>query len=391
MADLSKLGPSLITGAGSLLGGVVGGIGSIISTNSANKANKQIAAENRRWQTKENQLNRDWEEKMWQAQNEYNTPSAMMSRYKAAGLNPYLVGDGSPSVGAAASAGTPSMVGAPNQPNMIPADVSGFGVGISQGASSAMQTYLQASSIDANIANQQAQTARSYAETYASLVDSMGFKGANKVMDVVAPLFSHGDANSPLVRRLQANALRAEAESEMADLNNQLAQRFGFQQKEREMEILQLMPDKVLAEINKLKADELLSRKSVDELVTRMARNLAEALKLGAEANTINQLRTYIVNSAKYESLLLSYQEGESSAEYESNAVIRKNKRTQEYKDKKAETFGTWNEDYNPTLKKVNSFIQTASPFIPSTSFGAFGTYNLNPVPLGPQSIKGFR
>lgn len=63
MSDLSNIGPSLVTGAGSLLGGVVGGIGSIISTNSANKVNKQIAVENRRWQTKENQLNRDWEEK----------------------------------------------------------------------------------------------------------------------------------------------------------------------------------------------------------------------------------------------------------------------------------------------------------------------------------------
>lgn len=381
----------LIAGGANLLGGIATGIGSLISSSSTNKANKKIARENRAWQSKENQLNRDWEEKMWQAQNEYNTPSAMMSRYKAAGLNPYLVGDGSPSVGAASSPGSPSMVGAPNQPNLIAPDVSGFGVGISQGASSAMQTYLQAKSIDANVANQEAQTANTFAETYAKLIDSMGYKDANYVMEKIAPLFSHGDMNSPLVRRLQANAMRAEADSEMSRLNYDIAERFGFQQKEREMEILQHMPDKILAEINKLKADELLSRKSVDELVTRMARNLAEALKLGAEANTINQLRTYIVNSAKYESLLLSYQEGEASAEFESNGVIRKNKRTQEYKDKKADSFGSWNEDYNSTLKKVNSFIQTASPFIPSTSFGAFGTYNLNPVPLGPQSIKGFR
>ena len=273
MSDLSSVGAALINGGSNVLGGLVSGIGGIISANSANKANKQIAAENRRWQTKENQLNRDWEEKMWQAQNEYNTPSAMMSRYKAAGLNPYLVGDGSPTVGAASSPGTPSMVGAPNQPNIIPADVSGFGRGVA-GVGDAISTYLQARSIDANVANQEAQTANTFAETYAKLIDSMGYKDANNVMQKIAPLFSHGDMNSPLVRRLQANALRAEADSEMSRLNYDIAERFGFQQKEREMEILQHMPDKVLAEINKLNADALLSRKSVDELVTRMARNI---------------------------------------------------------------------------------------------------------------------
>ena len=390
MTDLSSVGAALINGGSNVLGGLVRGIGGLSSANSANKANKQIARENRQWQTKENQLNRDWEEKMWQAQNEYNTPSAMMSRYKAAGLNPYLVGDGSPSVGAAASAGTPSMVSAPNQPNMIPADVSGFGVGISQGASSAMQTYLQARSIDANVANQEAQTANTFAETYAKLIDSMGYKDANNVMQKIAPLFSHGDMNSPLVRRLQANALRAEADSEMSRLNYDIAERFGFQQKEREMEILQHMPDKVLAEINKLDSDVLLNKQAVNELVTRMARNLAEALKLGSEATTINALRRYIVDSAKYQSLLLSYQEGESSAEYESNGLIRRNKRTEEYKSKKAETFGVWNPEYSPELKKAQTFIETISPFIPSTSFGAFGTYNMNPVPLGPKSVRGF-
>jgi len=362
MSD-SNLGPALVNAGGSLLGGLVGGIGSIISTNSANKANKQIAAENRRWQTKENQLNRDWEEKMWQAQNEYNTPSAMMSRYKSAGLNPYLVGDGSPSVGAAASAGTPSMVGAPNQPNMIPADVSGFGRGV-VGVGSAVSTYLQAKSIDADVANQQAQTARSYAETYAMLIDSMGIKGANKVMDVIAPLYSHGDMNSPLIRRLQANAMRAEAEADMADLNNQIAQRFGFQQKEREMDVLQHMPDKILAEIDKLDSETLLNKKAVDELVTRMARNLAEALKLNADATTINALREYVVNTAKYQSQILSYEEGESFADYEGNSGVRAFKVSSVGKSKRAETYKTFNKEYNPRLKKADTFIKTISPVV---------------------------
>ena len=364
MSDLSSVGAALINGGSNVLGGLVSGIGGIISANSANKANKQIAAENRRWQTKENQLNRDWEEKMWQAQNEYNTPSAVMSRYKSAGLNPYLAGDGSPTVGAASSPGTPSMVGAPNQPNMIPADVSGFGRGVA-GLGDAVSTYLQARSIDANVANQEAQTANTFAETYAKLIDSMGYKDASNVMQKIAPLFSHGDMNSPLVRRLQANAMRAEAEADMADLNNQIAQRFGFQQKEREMEVLQHMPDKILAEIDKLDSETLLNKQAVNELVTRMARNLAEALKLNADATTINALRKYVVDTAKYQSQILSYEEGEASADYEGNSGIRAFKVSPEGKSKRAETYKTFNKEYNPRLKKTDTFIKTISPVTP--------------------------
>lgn len=364
MSGLSEIGAALINGGSGLLGGVAQGIGGIVSANSANKANRQIAAENRRWQTQENQLNRDWEEKMWQAQNEYNTPSAVMARYKSAGLNPYLAGDGSPTVGAASSAGTPSMVGAPNLSNMIPADVSGFGRGLAAGGS-AVSTYLQAQSVDANIANQQSQTARSFAETYASLLDSVGQKKADAIMDSIAPMFGHGDSNSPLMRRLRSSALRSEAEADMADLNNQIAQRFGFQQKEREMQVLQHMPDKILAEINKLSADALLSKESVNELVTREARNLAEALKLRADASTINALREYVVDSAKYQSQILSYEEGESSAEFIGNRGVRAFMMSPEGRSKRAETYKTFNKDYNPRLKKVDTFIKTISPMTP--------------------------
>lgn len=72
--------------------------GSILSATQGNKnINKQIAA-----QKEENQKNRDWNLNLakqqnqwnidqWNRENEYNTPSAQMARYKAAGLNPDLI------------------------------------------------------------------------------------------------------------------------------------------------------------------------------------------------------------------------------------------------------------------------------------------------------------
>ena len=68
------------------LGFIVNPIGSAISAigqYQANKANR-----------KENQINREWSEKMWNLNNEYNSPKAVLSRYSDVGIdvNPnYLV------------------------------------------------------------------------------------------------------------------------------------------------------------------------------------------------------------------------------------------------------------------------------------------------------------
>ena len=42
------------------------------------------------WSLMANQANQMFSEKMWKAQNEYNTPFNQAQRLKAAGLNPYL-------------------------------------------------------------------------------------------------------------------------------------------------------------------------------------------------------------------------------------------------------------------------------------------------------------
>lgn len=59
---------------------VIQGISGAISQDSANETNIQLARENR-----------DWQEKMWSLNNEYNTPANQMKRIKEAGLNPNLM------------------------------------------------------------------------------------------------------------------------------------------------------------------------------------------------------------------------------------------------------------------------------------------------------------
>lgn len=60
------------------------------------------------WSIMMNQANQQFSEKMWNAQNEYNTPYNQAERLKAAGLNPYLSMQNDGSIGMAQSANTPS-------------------------------------------------------------------------------------------------------------------------------------------------------------------------------------------------------------------------------------------------------------------------------------------
>lgn len=104
------------------IGSIVGGVAGSAMTNSANQGLDQA--------------NRDWQEKMWHANNEYNTPLNQRKRLEEAGINPALAFQNG-NTGVASSAPTPNQ--------HTPADWSGVGTGISQGA----QYILQASQVHA--------------------------------------------------------------------------------------------------------------------------------------------------------------------------------------------------------------------------------------------------
>jgi hypothetical protein len=103
-----------------ILGGIIAAgaslAGNAIGASSNNKTNQTSIAinrENNRFNAEQAQIQRDWQEEMWNKNNEYNSPQAMISR----GLNPFIgssVGAGvskSPASGgsAAQAAGMPSL------------------------------------------------------------------------------------------------------------------------------------------------------------------------------------------------------------------------------------------------------------------------------------------
>lgn len=82
---------------GAIIGGALSGISNLFGARSQNQSvNKQLAAareeseKTRKWQTSEREAQNDWNYKLWQANNDYNTPAAVQARLKAAGINPDL-------------------------------------------------------------------------------------------------------------------------------------------------------------------------------------------------------------------------------------------------------------------------------------------------------------
>lgn len=99
-----------------LLGGIIAAgaslAGNIIGSSSqseTNETSKEIAEMNNKFNAEQAQLQRDWQEDMWNKNNEYNSPQALISR----GLNPFIgsnVGAGvskSPASGGAVASAAP--------------------------------------------------------------------------------------------------------------------------------------------------------------------------------------------------------------------------------------------------------------------------------------------
>ena len=72
----------IIAAGASLAGNAIGAS----SQSSTNETSKEIAEMNNQFNAEQAQLNRDWQERMWNKNNEYNSPNAMISR----GLNPFI-------------------------------------------------------------------------------------------------------------------------------------------------------------------------------------------------------------------------------------------------------------------------------------------------------------
>ena len=291
---------------------------------------------NRSWQTtenansraftkRENQLGRDWEEKMWNLQNQYNSPSAMMARYREAGLNPFLntqVGQGAgaaspvstPNTSSTAPMGSPSVQGAPSA---IPMRVPQFDMAGALGVS-------------ANIANQNANTLKTKWEIYNSILENGDRETAKRFLYANPDMMSDADPeNSIYFKRWQTDNAYRQLQFNRDNYEFDLRRLTGPSQVEATIRQLNAVSDDLYSQIGKRDVDikEVLARiDHINEQIktekSAQARNYSEADLASARAQTEKESRMYVVSKLLSESRILDRADIRDAAIFESDRSL---------------------------------------------------------------------
>ena len=106
-----------------VIGDVVNGVSSVISTSMANKQSIKNQREAQAWSEGMNAQQQEWQEKMWNMNNEYNAPSAQVDRLMKAGVNPNSAVGGMSQAAAASMPQQPAIPGVSAAP-VFPYDTS---------------------------------------------------------------------------------------------------------------------------------------------------------------------------------------------------------------------------------------------------------------------------
>lgn len=283
--------------------GLLSGIANLFSSADTNKANRQIAEQNREWQSQENRLSEQWQEKMWNATNQYNTPSAMKKRVEEAGYNPYLF-DGSKLAGSGSGASMPSSPAkqsAPDMPVQRPLDFSFAG----NAASSAANAYYGARINDANVANQTADTHLKNAQAVSQIYQSLGKDAAQKFAHTVG---YNMDDTSPIVKTTELNLERQDLENTRISLENRITRLYGDKKAQAEVQNLNKMSDKYSAEINLLamqakqtNANLKVLKKQAEALGAQAARDFQQSQLYKTENDIKLRSADYLVWSTYYQ------------------------------------------------------------------------------------------
>lgn len=208
-------GMALISGASSLLGGILG----MSSQHSANQQNMELA-----------KYSFDRNVDMWKMNNEYNLPQNQMERLRAAGLNPNLVyGNGSVTGNTVGSA--PQM----ETPHVNPTTNGGF---VSDAVNHALVTPAQVSNLNSQTSVNEANAALKIAEKMGKDIDNK-MKGLD--YHRAGQLYQNSlDMADASLREMRARADVREKESALKQL---------------EIELMPYRKDLTEAQISQLKAN----------------------------------------------------------------------------------------------------------------------------------------
>lgn len=305
LSSLGNLGSSLLSGAASsLISGIFGNI--------EFKRQLRMMREQNAFQRRERELQNDWNLQQWLRENEYNSAKNQRARFQEAGLNPFLMMNGSNAGTAASLSGSASGASSPAVNAYNPAE--GFDNMVNTALNREQQNALLESTIFSNYANS--------AYTY----------GKNSREDSSLP--SEIQANRAISN---LNTEKSITEISQRYLNSLDAESKRILNKYLEPQQLQELAESI-ARVEKLGEDLNLTRQQISkatEEITNLktqGRVLNEELKhlrktndrLIAAENAENALREFVAKSEQ------EYQ-SEQAPDYESGVNRYKGRKRREY------------------------------------------------------------
>lgn len=246
-----------------------------------------LVKKQREWQKEDYAWSEDYTKRLMDYQYEnFSSPSAQMASYKAAGLNPWILGQNG-SVGSGQGV-SPASAPAPSRVGVSPFERSP----LSSPFDSGFNTLVQSSAVR----NQRLSALAEFSKVLPDLVKSVGRDGAYRI----ASSYLGQDITLDRIERM------ASAEEDLQrirrdhdDLILSIEKDFGFEKARLVNMNLGKEYDKLAEEILNLGSDREVNNAKVKELLSSAAKNLAEKAHLNADTRTIDRMRDALYYEAR--------------------------------------------------------------------------------------------
>lgn len=353
------LGVSKKQSVGAVIGAGISAIGSLLGNQMQNNANSNLNRENQLFQSGMLHEQQNWSEKMWNKENEYNTPLAQRERLREAGFNPWISGSGGSMSNVSQ---TPASQGSTPAPQSMPMRYDNpF-----QNLGNTINDMVRS---NAESANQLSQAAQNAVNTAVALYEKTGdIEAAQRYL--ATTLKSVGGANftddslyfqqlNLTIHGMELKNIGQELANTRSELENQIVAKYGAKEAESRIANLEQLTTKYVGELGLMSSQADLNRSEINlndkrayELGARAAAEFAQAGLFTSEANINNGMANFLIGNARI-SYIQSYMNAvEQSADFIGNEKVRETKMSD---------FGKSRRDINyknsPEGNAVNSFI----------------------------------
>lgn len=369
---------AIAIGAGaSLIGGLASDYINSKSQADTNEANKQIAAENRAWQSNENELARQWSERQWNLNNQYNTPSAIAQRQREAGFNPYLLGSQLGN-GSSQPAQANTSSAAPDSPQMVAPKVGSTANAINNTSSQIANYALYKEGVDAQAANQQAQSdeaAVRVANGMRKVYGDTKIDGKNADEWYLERHFAtKGDTSGNVdYRQSLTNLRKSQADAELSEIEAGLEREFGKKRAQSALAKVDQDITESAARIGKMASDAKLNEAQIKTEAQKFWTEVAKQYNLKkqgefyvCQSEQLSLLKDMVANRMRIQNEMLSRRNSEDFATWRSRGLVRDWLKSDEGRMNTFQNFEIGTDIY---LNQADKVIKTISPIIPSMNF----------------------